>query len=1093
MALAKQHSDGGTMRRWVSVGIRVLAGVASFDVSVAAGAEPIDPAAPRQLLPCLGSGSTRRALVWGGVSPDAIRRETRSLGVATFREFSRLLAAICAALVLCAASTGAVARGDSTVPCGAGTPGTPLSFNSQHPYTCTITFHQNSDGSEDVRIDQPVVERPYFEYKPVIFSPGDVITITADGCVQTAGLGRTWKKYVNPSGSDSGPPNGLYYGTVTIPGAIDIADSSPVAEVPLDDLSPTDTLGQPRSIVVQAFDSFPGHQVDLTLGYKDDAYLDSGGNGYWGHDNGNNDQCVNQNPAAPLGQYGGPARIDLHIVHKTPTPIGAMPYKEWDLTQSGLDANGLLSNPSWGWEANYAGVQPAGVFDPNCLPGCSQQVVTVDTPPQRLLGPLLCSDYMGHRNWFDVTYDGHVEWGGHDGGLMGDDDYNMSLRTFGPNSTPPGPYPFPDGTSSGNTGENADVLMEFDSDETIDHFDKSAIWQRYHSAVDNEPSIGSIRELIGGGLYPAHEVVATGLMGFDVVHAPYHTEVHPVHVLAIREAGPGAASTANDYWAIFVRNWGDEGYCSQNQHYLESQQVTVKLPPPAYYTQGQRGVATENLDTLFYHVGGDGTYKVYPGQGDGAYVTFDLPPANEHGYWFGELDLRWDPPMSVVHAIRLAKSRPKASVLGAARHRAWLRRLRALQARTRRRARSRPISQTRERPTVTSGQRDNDPEQVLQEAWEAMSSAQQNEARELAEVLNPPTLEPPSLRGHGELVANPPQRPATMPAVATGPATAMVLRNESTLNAGCVAVRGVLPTASGLCAAAKVPPITTLSTSGGPPIVSGWSTTPVTATLTAHDATGSGIAFTQYSFDNQSWTTYIGPFTLPDGLYTLYFRSQDNEGDLEDAREQAVKIDTKPPIISISQPANTTYTHASAVTLNYSILDGNGQLTGVGAGSGVASVGPTMDGAATLAGHGLDSGQTIHLLTELSLGPHTFTVVASDNVGHADSQSVTFTVAVTPQSLVEDIEQFYAAGAIRENKVRSLLAKLENGANHAVDGCATTGGYQAFINELRAQAGKQVDAAAASIMIGDAEYLIEHCPQRPAQLRMGEMARATDF
>jgi hypothetical protein len=43
----------------------------------------------------------------------------------------------------------------------------------------------------------------------------------------------TWKRYVNPSGSNSGPPDGLYYGTGTIPGAFFADDPNrPVTDVP---------------------------------------------------------------------------------------------------------------------------------------------------------------------------------------------------------------------------------------------------------------------------------------------------------------------------------------------------------------------------------------------------------------------------------------------------------------------------------------------------------------------------------------------------------------------------------------------------------------------------------------------------------------------------------------------------------------------------------------------------------------------------------------------------------------------------------------------------------------------------------------------
>jgi len=36
--------------------------------------------------------------------------------------------------------------------------------------------------------------------------------------------------------------------------------------------------------------------------------------------------------------------------------------------------------------------------------------------------------------------------------------------------------------------------------------------------------------------------------------------------------------------------------------------------------------------------------------------------------------------------------------------------------------------------------------------------------------------------------------------------------------------------------------------------------------------------------------------------------------------------------------------------------------------------------------------------------------------------------------------------------------------------------YRAFEHEVEAQAGKGIDPNAAAILIGDAEYLIAHCP-----------------
>jgi hypothetical protein len=177
-----------------------------------------------------------------------------------------------------------------------------------------------------------------------------------------------------------------------------------------------------------------------------------------------------------------------------------------------------------------------------------------------------------------------------------------------------------------------------------------------------------------------------------------------------------------------------------------------------------------------------------------------------------------------------------------------------------------------------------------------------------------------------------------------------------------------------------------------------------------------------------------------------------------------------PPNITITQPTATTYVHSDTITLNYSATD---------TGCGVGGVTATMDGAPTLRdGHSLDNGQTINL-TEMTLGDHTFTVTAGDNVGGTNSASVTFSIIVTAASIENDVNQFLAAGAIKNSGLaNSLLAKLNAGeAARARGQCSVAANhYESFINELQAQSGNGVDATAAAIMIGDAQYLITHCP-----------------
>src|SRR5262249_14619685 len=101
-----------------------------------------------------------------------------------------------------------------------------------------------------------------------------------------------------------------------------------------------------------------------------------------------------------------------------------------------------------------------------------------------------------------------------------------------------------------------------------------------------------------------------------------------------------------------------------------------------------------------------------------------------------------------------------------------------------------------------------------------------------------------------------------------------------------------------------------------------------------------------------------------------------------------------PPAITITQPAAIQYVHSAALQLQYTVTD---------TGCGVRSVTPRMDGMTTIGGHGLESGQVINLLTELTTGDHTFTVEAADHVGGTSMASVTFTIIVTPESIEDDV------------------------------------------------------------------------------------------
>ena len=181
-------------------------------------------------------------------------------------------------------------------------------------------------------------------------------------------------------------------------------------------------------------------------------------------------------------------------------------------------------------------------------------------------------------------------------------------------------------------------------------------------------------------------------------------------------------------------------------------------------------------------------------------------------------------------------------------------------------------------------------------------------------------------------------------------------------------------------------------------------------------------------------------------------------------------IDKTAPAVTIAQPKQTSYVHSGTITLNYPPPTDDE--------SGVNSVTPTLDNRATVGGHGLASGQTINLLTELSLGGHTFAVGTADNAGNLSSLSVSFSIIATPRSVKDDVGQFLGSGAIKNKFLAiSLLSTLEvAGDAYAKGKCGLAGIiYRAFDQELRVLSGKFIDPSAAAIMIADAQFLIAHC------------------
>jgi hypothetical protein len=175
-------------------------------------------------------------------------------------------------------------------------------------------WESGSTTTTTCRIDEPNVKQPRTEYPQISLTEGSIVRVNAAGCVQTGGIGQTWKRYVDPRGPDA---DHLYHGLIWFPGLPVAWDSVETdGRIPLLRLS--EVIG--RSVTVHTAcppradcrSAAPGSvQGHLTLGYEDNDYHD---NGYWQHDDGDG-QC----------RGVGPAFVELVIERPRPPVYGRPP------------------------------------------------------------------------------------------------------------------------------------------------------------------------------------------------------------------------------------------------------------------------------------------------------------------------------------------------------------------------------------------------------------------------------------------------------------------------------------------------------------------------------------------------------------------------------------------------------------------------------------------------------------------------------------------------------------------------------------------------------------------------------------------------
>jgi hypothetical protein len=247
-----------------------------------------------------------------------------------------------------------------------------------------------------------------------------------------------------------------------------------------------------------------------------------------------------------------------------------------DLVWDSADDNGLPLNPRWRYQM-ITGSVPEPPTLCSSLAACTSQQTSTDSASICRLNPDGYWQVPGHWNWFPVTLEGSISWHSHS---SWDDDYKFEFH-------PPDNAGFTVSAASKGYME-----LEFDSDETIDHF-STPWWESFHNAVDNSAgAAATLQEIRSGGLFATEEIVrlleqeveyvyqmiegrfaiVTGLFGLDCAHSDTDssTELHPVYAMTILVND----NPADQLWAIFARNWGDEGFCSTSQHYLDLLNLT---------------------------------------------------------------------------------------------------------------------------------------------------------------------------------------------------------------------------------------------------------------------------------------------------------------------------------------------------------------------------------------------------------------------------------------------------------------------------------------------------------------------------------------
>ena len=198
-----------------------------------------------------------------------------------------------------------------------------------------------------------------------------------------------------------------------------------------------------------------------------------------------------------------------------------------------------------------------------------------------------------------------------------------------------------------------------------------------------------------------------------------------------------------------------------------------------------------------------------------------------------------------------------------------------------------------------------------------------------------------------------------------------------------------------------------------------------------------------------------------DGLYSIVAIVRDLAGNASAPVSHAVRLDTTGPAVTITSPG-TSVDVGTMVTFRYTASDVDN----------VATQSATLDGAA------IANGSSINTDTLAAGLDHTIVVTATDGLGNRTNVTLIFQVHATIGGLKNAVVDGVLRGQIAIQMQTPLLAKLTvaGSAIAAANYPLARSALQAFSNLVSAQAGKKIDRAYATLLLGWAQDLIARLP-----------------